>query len=89
MKINKYLKIKYYREILNLKYQLFRKENRLNIKNEISISKKKTKLNKNKINQIYKLLHHQDKIRKDSMWYAILNEHHIKFLNFAKKEKKI
>tara|TARA_Y100000591_G_C21440831_1_gene501393 strand:+ start:161 stop:289 length:129 start_codon:yes stop_codon:yes gene_type:complete len=41
MKINKYLKIKYYREILNLKYQLFRKENRLNIKNEISISKKK------------------------------------------------
>ncbi len=88
MKIKKYFKIKYYREIFNLKYQLFRNQNRLNIKNKISLSDKKTKLNKKKINQIYELLNDQDKIRKDSMWYSILNDYHIDFLNFAKKEKK-
>ena len=43
MEIKKYFRIKYYREILNLKYQFFRKQDLLNIRNEISISEKKTK----------------------------------------------
>ena len=88
MEIKKYLRIKYYREIFNLKYQFFRKQSLLNIKNKILISEKKTKLNKNKISQIYNLLGKQDKVNKDSMWFAILNNHHKNFLHFAKHSKK-
>ncbi len=88
MKIKKYFRIKYYREILNLKYQFYRKQDLLNIKNEILISEKKTKLNQNKINQIYILLNKQEKVDKDSMWFAILNDYHINFLNYVKQNKK-
>ena len=88
MEIKKYFRIKYYREILNLKYQFFRKQSLLNLKSEISISKKTTKLNKNTINQIYNLLNKQDKINKDSMWFAILNNYHVNFLKFVKQDKK-
>jgi len=88
MLIKKYFRIKYYREIFNLKYQLFKKEKLLNIKNEIVISKKKTKLKENKINQIHQLLNSKNKIYKDSMWFDISNNYHINFLNFIKKDKK-
>ena len=46
------------------------------------------KLNKNTINQIYNLLNKQDKINKDSMWFAILNNYHVNFLKFVKQDKK-
>ena len=88
MIIKKYFRIKYYRQIFNLKYQLFRKHNFLNIKNKIVISKKKTKIKDFKIDQIYKLINQKDKIHKDSMWFGISNNYHNNFLNFIEKDKK-
>lgn len=88
MALKKYFRIKFYREIFNLKYQFFRNENFLKIKNKVMISKKGTKLSKKKINQIYNLINHQDEINRDSMWFHILNNYHINFLNSAKKDKK-
>ena len=48
MALKKYFRIKFYREIFNLKYQFFRNENFLKIKNKVMISKKGTKLSKKK-----------------------------------------
>ena len=87
MNIKRYFRIKYYREILNLKNQLFRKQELLNIKNEMIISNNKSQISKNKINEIHELLNGKDSINKDGMWYSILNQYHIKFLNFVKKDK--
>lgn len=87
MNIKKYFRIKYYREISDLKYQFFRKEKQLNLKNKIGISKKIMPINKNKINEINSLLNEYNYINKDSMWYSILNNHHIKFLKFVKNNK--
>ena len=87
MNIKKYFRIKYYREISNLKYQFSRKEKLLNLKNKIIISKKIIPISKNKINEIYSLLHEYNYIRKDSMWYSISNNYHFKFLNYVKNNK--
>ena len=87
MNIKKYFRIKYYREISNLKYQFFRKEDQLNLKSKIGISKKIMTINKKIINEINNLLNEYNYINKDSMWYSILNNHHIKFLNFVKNNK--
>jgi len=88
MVLKKYFRFKFYREIFSLKYQLFRNENFLNIKNKILISKKKSKLSKKKIDQIFYLINEQDEINRDSMWFNILNNYHIKFLNIVKNDKK-
>ena len=80
MNIKRYFRVKYYREIFNLKNQLFRKQELLNIKNETIISSNKTYISRNKINEIYELLSGKDSINKDGMWYSILNQYHIKFL---------
>lgn len=88
MMFKKYFRIKFYREIFNLRYQFFRNENFLKIKNKVIISKNKSRLKKIKINQIYKLVNNQDQINKDSMWFDILNNYHINFLNSVKKDKK-
>ena len=88
MTIKKYFRIKFYREITNLKYQFFRDEKLLNIKNQVVISKKNSFINKNKIREIYELLNEQNYINNDSMWHSILNKFHIKFLNFVKNDKK-
>ncbi len=88
MNLKKYFRVKYYKEISNLKYQFFRKQELLNLKNEIVVSNKLSILNKNKINEIYKLLNEYDYINKDSMWYSILSDYHIKFINFVKGDKK-
>ncbi len=87
MNIKRYFRIKYYREVFNLRNQLFRKKELLNIKNEIIISRSISHLSKNKINEIYKLLNEKDSIKKDGMWYSILNDYHTKFLNFVKDNK--
>ena len=88
MTIKKYFRIKFYREIFNLKNQFFRDEKLLDLKNQIIISKNKSFINKNKINEIYELLKEQNYINRDSMWHSILNEYHLKFLNLVKNDKK-
>ena len=88
MTIKKYFRIKFYREIFNLKNQFFRDERLLDLKNQIIISKNKSFINKNKINDIYELLKEQNYINRDSMWHSILNEYHLKFLKFVKNDKK-
>lgn len=87
MNIRKYFKIKYYREIFDLKNHLFRKESLLKIKHKVETSKKIIPLNKNKVNEIYELLNEQNYINKDSMWHSISNNYHIDFLNFTKNNK--
>lgn len=87
MNIKKYFKIKYYREIFDLKNHLFRKQSLLKVKHKVEISKKISFLNNTKLNEIYKLLNEQNYINKDSMWHSIFNEYHIKFLNFTKDNK--
>ena len=88
MNIKKYFRKTFYKEIFNLKYQFFRKPELLNIKNKIIISNKLSSLHKNKINEIYKLLNEHDYINKDSIWYSILSNYHIKFINYVKDDKK-
>jgi len=86
--IKKYFRIKYYREISNLKYQFFRKEELLNLKSKTVTSKNILPINNKKIDEIYGLLNEYNYINKDSMWYSISSNHHIKFLNFVKNNKK-
>ena len=88
MTFKKYFRIKFYREISNFRYQLFRDEKLLNLNNQIIISRKNSSIKNNKIQEIYNLLNEQNYINKDSMWLSILNEFHIKFLNYVKNDKK-
>ncbi len=87
MEIKKIFRIKYYREIFHLKDQFFRNQKLLNIKNKIAISKNISSINRNKLDEIYKLLNEHDHIHKDSMWHSILSNYHIKFLNFVNNNK--
>jgi hypothetical protein len=85
--IKKYFKIKYYREIFDLKNHLFRKEALLKINHIVGTSNKLIFLNKSKLNEIYEILNEHDQINKDSMWHSIFNKYHIEFLNFTKNNK--
>ena len=87
MNIRKIFRIKYYREIFRLKDQFFRNQKLLNINNKISISKGVISINKKKLNEIYDLLNEHDYIHKDSIWFSILSNHHIKFLNYVNNNK--
>ena len=87
MNIKKIFRIKYYREIFRLKDQFFRNQNLLNINNKISISKNIIPINKKKLNEIYNLLNENDYVHKDSIWFSILTNHHIKFLSYVNDNK--
>ena len=84
MNVKKYFRIKYYREIFDFQSHLFRKASLLKLKHKVEISKKKIKLSKNKLFELYELINSKNNIDKNSMWYAISNIYHKKFLDFTR-----
>jgi len=88
MQIKKYFRIKFFRQVNNLKYQFFRNESLLNLDNKIIESKKKTFIKKNKINEIGKILNEQNLINSDSLWSSIFNKFHRNFINYVNNDKK-
>lgn len=86
MEIKKYFRIKFFREISNFKFLFSRDMRLLNLDNKVAISKKKSFISFDKLNEINELLVEKNQINKDSMWHSISNKFHLNFLNLVKND---